>query len=46
MYELKIGKVFTSKFLEPGPYVKKNLPSCGLTGVEKHWYSEGLGSVL
>ena len=40
MYELKkkIGKVFTSKFLGPGPsLMKKNLPGRGLTEVEKHW---------
>ena len=40
MYELKKnGKVFTSKFVGTGPssYEKKNLPSRGLTKVEKHW---------
>jgi len=39
MYELKkIGKVFTSKFVETGPssYEKKKLPGRGLTKVEKH----------
>ena len=39
MHELKkIGKVFTSKFVETGPssYKKKNLPGRGLTKVEKH----------
>ena len=40
MYELKkIGKVFTSKFVGPGPrLIKINLPGRGLTKVEKHWY--------
>jgi len=40
MYELKnTGKVFTSKFVGTGPssYEKKNLPSRGLTKIEKHW---------
>jgi len=39
MYELKHGKVFTSKSVETGPssYEKKNLPGLGLTKVEKHW---------
>ena len=34
----KIGKGLTSKFVVTGPssYEKKNLPSCGLTKVEKH----------
>jgi hypothetical protein len=39
MYELKkIGNVFTSKFVGPGPssYEKKNLPGRGLTKFEKH----------
>jgi hypothetical protein len=38
---LKIGKVFTSKFVGTGPssYEKKILPARGLTKVEKHWYS-------
>jgi hypothetical protein len=37
MYELKkIGKVFTSKFVGPGPSCyKKKLPGRGLTKVEK-----------
>jgi hypothetical protein len=42
MYELKkkVGKLFTSKFVETGPsfYKKKNLPARGLTKVEKHWH--------
>jgi len=40
MYELKNGKVFTSKFVGTGPssYEKKNLPGRGLTKVEKHWF--------
>jgi hypothetical protein len=39
MYKLKkIGKVFTSKFVETGhsSYEKKKLPSRGVTKVEKH----------
>jgi len=34
-----IGKVFTSKFVgsEPSAFEKKNLPSRGLTEVEKRW---------
>jgi len=38
MYELKNGKVFTSKSVWTGPssYEKKNLPGCSLTKVEKH----------
>ena len=43
MYELKkIGKVFTSKFVEIGPsfYKKKYLPGRGLTKVEKNWYRQ------
>jgi len=41
MFELKkIGKAFTSKFVETGPsfYKKKNLPGHGLTKVEKHCF--------
>ena len=39
-FKKKIGKVFTSKFVETGPssYKKKNLPGSGLTKVEKHWF--------
>jgi len=40
MYDLKkIVKVFTSKYVGPGPssYEKKNLPHRGLTKDEKHW---------
>jgi len=35
---LKIGKLFTSKFVGTGPssYKKKNLQGHGLTKVEKH----------
>jgi hypothetical protein len=38
MYLKKFGKVFTSKFVGARALVlKKNLPGCGLTEVEKHW---------
>jgi hypothetical protein len=37
--KVKVGKVFTSKFVGTGPssYEKKNLPGRGLTKVENHW---------
>ena len=47
MYELiKIGKVFTSKFVGtwPSSYKKKNLPGHGLTKVEKHYATVHYGS--
>ena len=43
MYKLKNVKVFTSKFVGPGPSCyekKKNLSARGLAKVEKHCFKE------